>query len=203
MRSAAALIVAMVGLPPGAVAGIYTCTDPDGRTVFRDAPCASGEHAGARTQAAEPRTRKREKATEGPLERKQVERLVARLDKALASRDEKAVMALLGRDATVEVVPGPGKPIDPMRADVFRNHLARAFSQPGYVYRAQPARISLSKSKPRATVTRSVRNSWIVDGVVREVDFRERLTVERDGRRLVISKLRKAVPASQNGSFQP
>jgi hypothetical protein len=200
MRSAAALIVAMVGLPPAAVAGIYTCTDADGRTVFRDAPCPRGERADAWTEPAEPRPRKREKAVAEPLERKQVERLVTRLDKALGSRDEKAVMALLARDAKVEIMPGPGKPIDPMRADVFRNHLAKAFSHPAYVYRAQPARISLSKTKARATVTRSVRKSWPVDGLVRTVDFRERLTVERDGRRLVISRIRQEPPQGGKGS---
>jgi hypothetical protein len=198
MRSAVMLVVAIAGLPMEAVAGIYTCTDAEGRTVFRDAPCPRGERAGA-TEGARPRGKAKEKpaATGAPLDRKQVERLVGRLDKAMSKRSPKAVTALLAKDAVVEVHSGAGSAADPMDTKAFARYLTAAFARPGYVYRAQPPRISLSKSKPRATVTRAVRETVLVAGSVVVTDLHERLTVERDGRRLLIRKLRKAAPAAE------
>jgi hypothetical protein len=196
MRSAAALVVAVFALPPGALAGIYTCTDAEGRTVFRDAPCTKGERSAGRTTYEEPRSQSRTRpAADSGLDRKQVERLVARLDKAIAARDQKAVTALFGKHAVVEIEMGTGTAIDPMKKDAFARYLGGAFARPGYVYRPAPARISVSKSKPRATVTRAVHEALYVDGRLREIELRERLTVELDGRRVLISKWRKALPA--------
>jgi hypothetical protein len=119
---------------------------------------------------------------------------VARLDKAIAARDQKAVMAMFAKDAVVEVEPGTGRALEPMRKDAFARYLGNAFARPGYVYRAAPARISVSKSKPRATVTRPVHEALYVDGRLREVGLHERLTVELDGRRVLIRKWRKTLP---------
>jgi hypothetical protein len=196
MRSAVMLVVAIAGLPMEAVAGIYTCTDAEGRTVFRDAPCPRGERAGA-AEGARPKGKEKPAAAGAPLDRKQVERLVGRLDKAMSKRSPKAVTALLAKDAVVEVHSGAGRAADPMDTKAFARYLTAAFARPGYVYRAQPPRISLSKSKPRATVTRAVREAVLVAGSVVVTDLHERLTVERDGRRLLIRKLRKAAPAAE------
>jgi hypothetical protein len=151
------------------------------------------------TEGARPRGKAKEKpaATGAPLDRKQVERLVGRLDKAMSKRSPKAVTALLAKDAVVEVHSGAGSAADPMDTKAFARYLTAAFARPGYVYRAQPPRISLSKSKPRATVTRAVRETVLVAGSVVVTDLHERLTVERDGRRLLIRKLRKAAPAAE------
>jgi hypothetical protein len=196
MRGTAALIIAVCGFPALASAGIYTCTDADGRTVFRDAPCPRGERSGERVEVDEPRARAREQHAEAPLERKQVEQLLARLDKALGKRDRKAVLALFAKDAVVEVELGDGKLMDRMQAQAFARYLATAFSYPGYVYRPKPARISLSKTRPRATAVRTVREAVPVAGTVTEMDLQERVTIERDGRRLLIRKLRKTAPAA-------
>lgn len=197
MRNAVMLLVAVAGMPMDAAAGIYTCTDAEGRVVFRDAPCGRGERTGAAGEAR-PRAKAKEKpAADGALlDRKQVERLVARLDKAMRTRDPKAVTALLAKDAVVELRGAGAKAADPMDAKAFARYLTEAFARPGYVYQARPMRVSLSKSKPRATVTRAVRESVVVAGSVVVTDLHERLTVERDGRRLLIRKLRKATPAA-------
>jgi hypothetical protein len=197
MRGAAALIIAACGFPFAAWAGIYTCTDPDGRTVFRDAPCPRGERSGERVELDEPRTRTPASRPEAVLQRKQVEQLLARLNKAIGSRDQQAVMALFTKDAVVEFDLGNGPPLDRMQRHAYARHLATAFSHPGYVYRPEPPRISLSKSRPRATATRVVREAVVVAGGVKEMTIDERITVERDGRRVLISKLRKTAPVGK------
>ena len=102
---------------------------------------------------------------------------------------ERTVVPLIGSEEFT-------KAADPMDAKAFARYLTEAFARPGYVYQARPMRVSLSKSKPRATVTRAVRESVVVAGSVVVTDLHERLTVERDGRRLLIRKLRKAAPAA-------
>ena len=201
MRGAAALILTVCGFPFAASAGIYTCTDPDGRTVFRDAPCPRGERSQERVELDEPQARSpasRSPASRGeaPLQRKQVEQVLARLDKAVAKRDRKAVMTLFAKDAIVEVDLGNDQPADRMQRDAFAHYLATGFSHPSYVYRPRPPRISLSRSKPRATATRPIREAVVVAGGVKELDLDERITLERDGRRVLISKLSKMLPAA-------
>jgi hypothetical protein len=196
MRSAVMLVVAIAALPMGAVAGVYTCTDAEGRTVFRDLPCPRGERTGSAEGAAS-RTKEKPASADALLDRKQIERLVRRLDKAMSKRNPKAVTALLAKNAVVEVDSGSGRKADPMDPKAFARYLAAAFARPGYVYHAQPPRISLSKSKPRATVSRNVREAVLVAGALVVTELRERLTVERDGRRLLIRKLRKAARAGK------
>jgi hypothetical protein len=53
----------------------------------------------------------------------------------------------------------------------------------------------LSKTKPRATVTRTIRETAWVNGRVAVVETKERLTIEPHGRGLRILALRKEVPA--------
>lgn len=204
MRAAAMFLFAIAGAPAVALGDIYTCTDAAGRTVFRDAPCRSGEQFDASTaldseNEAAPKTKRRKAPGEAALNREQVERLVARLDKAMSKRDPKAVTALLAKDAVVEVQSTTaGKPA-PMDRAAFSTYLSTAFARPDYVYEVQPARISMSKDKPRATVTRVVREAVPAAGqssaVVKE--WRERLNVEHDGRRALIHKLRKVVVGAE------
>jgi hypothetical protein len=195
MRGAAALIIAVCGFPAAASAAIYTCSDAQGRTVFRDAPCTKGERAGERVEIDGAPAGSRASPGDAPLQRKQVEQILARLDQAIGRRDAKAVMALFAKDAVVEVDLGKGKRLDRMPADAFARHLTTVFSHPGYVYRPRPPRISLSSTKPRATATRPVREAVVSAGTAKETDFQERITIERDGRRLLISKLRKSAAA--------
>jgi ketosteroid isomerase-like protein len=119
---------------------------------------------------------------------------VARLDKAMAKRDPKAVTALLAKDAVIEVHgTGAGKPAAMDRAG-FAAYLGTAFAKANYVYEVQSARISLSKDKPRATVTRTVREAVASGDRTVVTELRERLNVEHDGRRALIRKLHKAPP---------
>jgi len=189
--------VALAGLPAHPMADVYTCTDAEGRMVFRDAPCAAGERPGERRDAgtADPGAsaqRRGKRALAGaPLDRQQVERLVVRFDKAMSKRDARAVTALLAKDAVVEVAGENGRGTEPMQPKAYARHLADRFARPGYLYEPRTARISLSKSKPRATVTRVVREGALVGGSLVAVEMRERLTVQQDGRRLLIRKLHR------------
>jgi hypothetical protein len=186
-------VMALAGLPANAVADIYTCTDAEGRTVFRDTPCAGGERRGAGPAEPDARAQRRSKraAAGAPLDREQVERLVARFDKAMSKRDAKAVMALLAKDATVQIAGRDGAGVEPMQPKAYARHLAQAFARAGYLYEPKAPRISLSKSQPRATVTRVVREGALVGGSLVAVEVRERLTVQQDGRRLLIRKLHR------------
>ena len=193
MRAASVLFLAIACLPTGAPGAVYTCTDGEGRTVFRDAPCLRGERAEGRaaTEKAGAKGKRSSASSDAPLDRAQVERLVASLDKAMQKRDSKAVTALLAKDAVVEVQASTaGKPTVMVRKD-FTAYLAAAFAHSSYVYEAQPARVSLSKREPSATVSRPTRESVLVGGTLVTTNLRERWTVERDGRRVLIRKLRK------------
>lgn len=202
MRSVALLVAVAAGFSPAAFAAIYTCTDTDGRMVFRDAPCSRGErHAQVTAAPPEnraPAARKRKDAGPAPaatptLDRPKVERLVSRLDAAMSKRDAKAVLALLAQQAVVEV-PGDGAGARlQLDRSGYGTYLGRVFSTGAYVYRAAPARTSLSKSKAQASVTRTVRESTWVNGRLAVVEVKERLTVEPHGRGLRILALRKEV----------
>lgn len=203
MRSSAMLaVVALAVVPAHATADVYTCRDAEGRMVFRDTPCAA---AGQRRDAAiaDPGagTQRRGKRTAvgAPLERQQVERLVVRFDKAMSKRDAKAVTALLAKDAVVEVAGESGRRTESMQPKAYARHLAGAFARPGYLYQPRTPRISLSKSKPRATVTRIVREGALVGGNLVAVEMRERLTVQQDGRRLLIRKLHRKAGVQRAG----
>ncbi len=197
MRTSTMLaVMALAGLPAQAMAAVYTCTDAEGRMVFRDTPCAAAERRGERRDAAaDPgagvQRRGKRAASGAPLDREQVERLVARFDKAMGKRDAKAVTALLAKDATVQIASKDGAGAEPMPRKAYARYLAEAFARAGYLYEPRTARISLSKSKPRATVTRVVREGALVGGRLVAVEMRERLTVQQDGRRLVIRKLHR------------
>jgi ketosteroid isomerase-like protein len=190
-------VVALAGVPAHAMADVYTCTDAEGRMVFRDTPCPGDERHGARRDAAiaDPgagtQRRGKRAAVGAPLDREQVERLVMRFDKAMSKRDAKAVTALLAEDAVVEVAGESGRRTEAMPPKAYARHLADAFARPGYRYEPRAPRISLSKSKPRATVTRVVREGALVGDSVVAVEMRERLTVQQDGRRLLIRKLHR------------
>jgi ketosteroid isomerase-like protein len=186
-------VVALAVVPAHATADVYTCRDAEGRMVFRDAPCAAGERrgAGAADSGAGTQRRSQRAAAGAPLDREQVERLVVRFDKAMSKRDAKAVAALLAKDAVVEVAGEGARRSEPMQPKAYARHLADRFARPGYLYEPSTARISLSKSKPRATVTRVVREGALVGGSVVAVEMRERLTVQQDGRRLLIRKLHR------------
>jgi hypothetical protein len=196
MRTVALLVLAAAGFAPASFAAVYTCTDTDGRTVFRDLPCPRGERRvevnEATSEPSFPKKKKKEARGEQPLERAQVERVVARLDLAMGKRDTKAVMALLAKEAVVELQAGVETDAGLDRVG-YQSYLVRVFAAPDYVYRATPARISLSKSKPRANVTRTIRESMLVNGQPEVVEVKERLTIEPQSRGLRIRQLRKVV----------
>ena len=193
MRAASALLLAIGCLSTAAPGAVYTCTDGEGRTVFRDAPCFQGERAEGRavTEKAEAKGKRNSEPSAAALDRTQVEHLVAVFDKAMQKRDARAVTALLAKDALVEVQASTAsKPAVMLRKD-FAVYLAAAFARSGYTYEAEPARVSRSKKEPGATVSRPVRESVLVGGALVVTNMREQWTVERDGRRVLIRKLRK------------
>jgi hypothetical protein len=202
MRAAALLLVVAAGVSPAALAAVYTCTEADGRTVFRDSPCSRSERRAevSEAPAAQPAARKRKDAGAPPggapaLDRSKVERLIARLDAAMTKRDAKAVVGLLAQEAIVEVPGGDAGTRTALDKGGYSTYLGRVFGASSYVYRAAPARTSLSKTKPRATVTRTIRETAWVNGRVAVVETKERLTIEPHGRGLRILALRKEVPA--------
>ncbi|MGH6691782.1 MAG: DUF4124 domain-containing protein, partial [Gammaproteobacteria bacterium] len=159
-------VVVLAGVPAHAMADVYTCRDAEGRMVFRDTPCAAaGERRDAAIADPGGAQRRSKRAAAGALlDREQVERLVVRFDKAMGKRDAKAVTALLAKDAVVEVAGEGGRRTESMQPKAYARYLAMAFARPGYHYEPRTARISLSKSKPRATVTRVVREGALVGG---------------------------------------
>ena len=199
MRTAiAGLVFVMAALPLEAAATIYTCVDANGGTVLRDSPCGRAERPSGRVSDKPRRAQSaKAKAPAEPLQRKQVEQLVARLDRAMKRGDQKAVMAVFARDARVELDLTTGKPVSKMDAETYSRYLAAAFAQQGYAYQARAPRIAVSSDKPRATVSRLVREGVFVNGVVRPVELHERLTVERSGQHLVVSKVRKTAGAGE------
>ena len=198
MRAAiAGLVFVMAALPLEAAATIYTCVDANGGTVLRDSPCGRAERPSGKVSDQPRRVQAKAKAPSEPLQRKQVEQLVARLDRAMKRGDQKAVMAVFARDARVELDLTTGKPVSAMDAETYSRYLAAAFAQQGYAYQARAPRIAVSSDKPRATVSRLVREGVFVNGVVRPVELHERLTVERSGQHLVVSKVRKTAGAGE------
>lgn len=192
MRAAALLVVAAAGLAPESFAAIYTCTDAQGHTVFRDVPCRD---AGRPTEIRTKRTRsgtEEEPAAEQALERARVQAVLKRLHQAMIKRDAKAVVALLAEDAQVQWVLAQGKAGDPaLDRSGYADYLRVVFGRPDYIYERKSERVSLSKRKARATVTRSLREGVLVNGRLRVADVDERLTIEPDGRRLVVRSVKK------------
>ena len=200
MRTLALLFLAAAGFSPASFAAVYTCTDTDGRTVFRDSPCPRGERRvdvnEATIQPSSPKKnpkKKKEARGEQPLERAQVERVVARLDQAMGKRDTKAVIALLAKEAVVELQAGSVETNSGLDRAGYQTYLARVFAAPDYLYRATPARISLSKSKSRASVTRTIRESLWLNGRPEVAEVKERLAIEPQAHGLRIRQLRKVV----------
>jgi hypothetical protein len=194
MRVAALLVVAATGLAPDSFAAVYTCTDAQGRTIFQDLPCGAARRPAASQAGGQPRSSTAARTTEQALERSQVEAVLKKLHQAMTRRDAKAVIALLAKDAEVQWVFGKGKPRAPaLDREAYGDYLRNVFEAPDYVYQRKSERLTLSKSKPRATVTRVLREAVLVDGRLQIADVDERLTIERDGRRLVLSSIRKTV----------
>jgi hypothetical protein len=191
VRAAALLVVAAAGLAPEGFAAVYTCTDAQGRTVFQDVPCGK---ARAPVDMTKPRrgTQKEESASQEPLERKRVESVLKRLHQAMTKRDAKAVVALLAEDVEVEWVFSKGQRGEPaLDRGAYAEYLRKVFGHPDYVYERKSERVSLAKRKPRATVTRTLREAVLVNDRLQIADVSERLTIEPDGRRLVVRSVRK------------
>jgi hypothetical protein len=192
VRAAALLVVVATGLAPESFAAIYTCTDAQGHTVFRDVPCRDGGRL-AETRAKRTRSStEQEPAAEQALERSRVQGVLKRLHQAMTKRDAKAVVALLAEDAQVQWVLVQGKTGDPaVNRSGYADYLRVVFGRPDYIYERKSERVSLSKHKARATVTRSLREGVLVNGRLRVADVDERLTIEPDGRRLVVRSVKK------------
>jgi len=194
MRAAVLFVVAAAGLAPECWAEVYTCTDAHGRTVFQDLPCgkvlppSGAVHLGksSRSSAASAA------GAEAPLQRSQVQKVLKRLDQAMIKRDAKAVVALLAEDAEVEWVFAKGSAGEPaLDRRAYADYLRQMFGRSDYVYERKGERVSLAKRKARATVTRSLRESLLVKGRLQVADVDERLTIEPDGRKLVVRSVRK------------
>jgi hypothetical protein len=192
MRIAALFVAVAAGLPPASYAAIYTCTDSQGRTVFRDAPCPRGERVAEARAGARSAVDGSSTASQASLDRSRVQRMLARLDRAMARRDAQGVVALLADDAKVRWTAADGKAGRALDRDAYAAYLREVFARSDYVYARKDARISLSKRAPKATVTRTLREGVIVDGRLKVMQVRERLTIEPDGRKLVIRSLRKS-----------
>lgn len=214
MRAAALLVVAAAGLAPDAFAAVYTCTDAEGRTVFQDVPCGKSRVPGD-VRVSKPASSKQaqEARPEEPLERKRVESVLKRLHQAMTKRDAKAVVALLAEDVEVVWVFAKGQPGEPtLDRGAYAEYLRKVFGHPDYVYERKSERITLAKRKPRATVTRTLRETVLLNDRLQVAEVDERLTIELDGRRLVVRSVRKtaalagrnapatgAVPPSRRG----
>jgi hypothetical protein len=211
VRAAALLVVAAAGLSPASFAAIYTCTDAQGRTVFRDVPCGAAENRSKLPSATRTRSKSREDpAAGGPaLDRSKVQSVAKRLHNAMTKRDAKAVLGLLAKDARVQWVLAKDKPRGPAldRAG-YGDYLRDVFGRPDYVYQFKSERISLSKRKARATLTRTLREAVLVNGRLQVAEVSERLTIEPDGRRLVVRSLTKTArlagePSTAGGRERP
>ena len=196
MRAVALFVAIAAGASPAAFAAIYSCTDAQGRTVFRDAPCPRGERL--TEQTAQTRSAVDEPSFAAPaLDRSQVQRVLARLDRAMTRRDAKSVVALLAENAKVQWVAADRKAGPVLDRDAYAGYLREVFARQDYIYVRKDARISLSKRQPRATVTRTLREGVMVGGRLQVAEVKERLTIEPSGRKLVIRALRKSArPAS-------
>ena len=195
MRTAALLIVAAIGLTPDSFAAVYSCTDAQGHIVFQDVPCGAARRSTEAPSAKRPRASATKKTTaEEGLDRSQVQGVLKKLHQAMQKRDAKAVVGLLAEDAEVQWVFENGRPgAGALDRAAYGDYLRRLFKAPDYVYQRKSERLTLSKRKLRATVIRSLRESMVVEGQVQIADVNERVTIERDGRRLVLSSIRKTV----------
>ncbi len=193
MHAAALLVVvAAAGLVPEAYAAVYTCTDAQGQTVFQDAPCGKARAPVDLTKPRRGTQKKEESASQEPLERKRVESVLKRLHQAMTKRDAKAVVALLAEDVEVEWVFSKGQRGEPaLDRGAYAEYLRKVFGRPDYVYERRSERVTLAKRKPRATVTRVLRETVLVGDRLQIADVDERLTIEPDGRRLVVRSVRK------------
>ncbi len=207
MRAAALLVVAATGLASESVAAIYTCTDPQGRTVFQDVPCGATRRPADIRVGKQPRSSAaKEPAAEQPLERSRVQGVLKRLHQAMTKRDAKAVVALLAEDVEVQWVFAKGQPGEPtLDRGGYAHYLREMFGRSDYVYERKSERIALAKRKPRATVTRRLRETVLVKGRLQVAEVDERLTIEPDGRRLVVRSVRKtaALSGSAAGGMLP
>ena len=204
MRAAALLAVALAGPWPASFAAIYTCNDEQGRIVFRDSACPRGERGtsapadprldGRAVGAPSSRTAGDESAPAdaSTLARKQVTRILDRLDRAMARRNAKAVAALLAADARVHwQVQGDASAKRAMGRADYADYLRQAFALEDYSYQSESARVSLSKREPRATATRTLRETVLVDGRLHTAQVREKIIIEADGRAIVVTTLRR------------
>jgi hypothetical protein len=204
VRAAVLFFVATAGLAPECSAEVFTCTDAHGRTVFQDIPCGT-----VRRPPAEVRIGKSsgssaaiDGAAKQPLERSQVQGVLRRLHQAMTKRDTKAVVALLAGDVEVQWVFTKGQPGEPaLDRSAYADYLRQVFGRPDYVYERKSERMALAKRNARATVTRSLRESVLVKGRLQVADVDERLTIEPDGRKLVVRAVRKtAVLEGRSGA---
>lgn len=193
MRAAALLVVAAAGLMPECFAAIYTCTDAQGRTLFQDVPCGTTRRSTEVRVAKQPgSSTAKESSAEQPLERSRVQSVLKRLDQAMTKRDAKAVVALLAEDVEVRWVFAKGRAGEPvLDRSAYADYLREVFASSDYVYQRKSERVTLAKRKARATVTRSLREAVLVNGRLQVADIDERLTIEPDGRKLVVRSVKK------------
>jgi hypothetical protein len=187
------LVVAAAGLAPESFAAIYTCTDAQGRTVFQDVPCGAARSPSDIRAGKQPRSSTaKAPSAEQPLERSRVQGVLKRLHQAMTKRDAKGVVALLAEDVEVQWVFAKGRAGEPvLDRGGYADYLREVFGRSDYVYERKSERVALAKRKARATVTRSLREAVLVNGRLRVADVDERLTIELDGRRLVVRSVRK------------
>jgi hypothetical protein len=193
MLSARGAVFASLLLPALAGAAVYTCADAQGRTIIRDAPCTRAEQRGGQVDLREEAGRKLAAEAPGRVRRKEVEQLLARLDRAMARRDLGSVVALYAPDARLEVSAGGGKALARMDRDGFARWLDERFAGSGYAHRPTPARIALPAKQARANVTRGLRES--VPGSTAQRVVRERITFEPVEGQLLITRWRRDLPA--------
>ena len=193
MRAAVLFVVATAGLAPECSAEVYTCTDAQGRTVFQDIPCGTVRRPPADIRIGKPSSSAASEVGPGqPLERSQVQAVLKRLHQAMNKRDAKAVVALLADDVQVQWVFAKGRPGEPaLDRGAYADYLRQVFGRADYVYERKGERVSLAKRKARATVTRSLRETVLVKGRLQIADVDERLTIEPDGRKLVVRSVKK------------
>ena len=205
MRAAALLVVAAAGLAPESFAAIYTCTDAQGHTVFRDVPCrdAAAADRNPRTKRTALRHRRGacRRAGAGALAR------AGRAEAAAPGHDQARCQGRrrsAGRGCPGAVGAGAG---EGRRASPGSQRLCRLSADgirpPDYVYERKSERVSLPKRKARATVTRSLREAVLVNGRLQVADVDERLTIEPDGRRLVVRSVRKTAAARGSRAAPP
>jgi Domain of unknown function (DUF4124) len=200
VRVAALLVVAAAGLAPESFAAVYTCTDVQGRTVFQDVPCGAARGPAEIRAGKRPRSRAA-KEPEQPLERSRVQAVLKRLHQAMTKRDVKAVTALLAEDVQVQWVFAKGRPGEPiLDRGGYADYLRQVFARSDYVYERKSERVTLAKRKARATVTRSLREAVLVNGRLQVADVDERLTIEQDGRKLVVRSVKKTAALEARNS---